>query len=148
MIYGKCQERMKNICENEELQGATAVCVRRHDQSQCVHVRIVCVVCKFFVFIPSHQMVKVTLREGTTPLLDAAAQNGVNSSEQVGCGREGPAKGVWAVTWNTMQTRETDLLACGWDADEPQYTSVIKVSFRTWRAKMPRKTNGSPVEIG
>ena len=46
-----------------QLQGATAVRVRRHDPSQCAPARIVCVVCLFLVFAPRHQEIKVTLRE-------------------------------------------------------------------------------------
>ena len=37
-----------------QLQGATAVRVRRHYSSQCVCARVVCVVCLFCVSVPRH----------------------------------------------------------------------------------------------
>ena len=52
----------------EQLQSATAVCVRRHDPSQCVSAPTVCVVCLFFVFVPRHQVIKGNAPEGKTVL--------------------------------------------------------------------------------
>ena len=39
------------------------VCVRRHDPSECVCVRIVCVVCLSFFFVPRHLVLRIMLRE-------------------------------------------------------------------------------------
>ena len=46
-----------------QIQGANAVRVRRHDPSQYVWARIVCVVFLHFVFDQRHKEIKVTFRE-------------------------------------------------------------------------------------
>ena len=90
----------------KQLEGATAVCVY---DIICVSATVVCVVCMPFVFRPTSLRGGGSCCErpdgvGKAPLLDAAAQNVVDSSTRGGC------RGWWRVRSLVLRREEAQAL--------------------------------------